>query len=121
MKQREIKFRVWDGKEMREPPPLNEWDSHDGYMWSEYGAKGCIMQFTGLKDKNGKDIYEGDVFDSGGKRGSDKSAILYEVHWDDEDACWGFKQLGGFCLTGGIDKGEIGVVGNIHENPELLR
>lgn len=110
-----MKYRIWTGS-MMEP-----WEHVQAIAPAHFEKEWKVLMFTGLLDKTGKDIYEGDVFDSGQKRGSDKSAILYKVHWDDEGACWGFKQLGGFCLTGGLDKDKIVVIGNVHENPELLK
>ena len=75
-----------------------------------------LMQFTGLHDKNGKDIYEGDVLDDG----QDKPVV---VDWN--------VKFASFCL---LKKGwlfphwfgescnpeDCEVIGNIHENPELI-
>ena len=115
---REIKFRVWDGKDMREPPPLNEWDMEDGEFWVSY-CDNPIMQFTGLKDKNGKEIYEGDIVEA-----KNWNPMRYTVEFIE----------GGFCFTNPKLKGSpidinlmfssqgcaCSVIGNIHENPELI-
>lgn len=80
-------------------------------------------QFTGLKDKNNVEIYDGDIltFDphewnrSSMKPESDWDFPFWEVEWDLEDGEWS---------TGGGTTRECStwkeVVGNIHENPELL-
>jgi hypothetical protein len=71
------------------------------------------MQFTGLLDKNGKEIYEGDIFE-----GSFSS--VYKVKWDDETCSWYVHDVTrglGFPLRK-IENLEI--IGNIYENPELI-
>ena len=73
-----------------------------------------IMQYTGLKDKNNKEIYEGDIFHIGSKK------ILYVVEWID---C-GLKgrQIKNKSWIG-LDywKDDIEIIGNIYENSELIK
>ena len=73
-----------------------------------------LMQYTGLKDKNRKEIYEGDIFHIGSKK------ILYVVEWID---C-GLKgrQIKNKSWIG-LDywKDDIEVIGNIYENPEVIK
>jgi uncharacterized phage protein (TIGR01671 family) len=63
---REIKFRAWDGRKMNYNPFISD-GSDGGETSSVYinVAIACndeeLMQYTGLKDKNGKEIYEGDI------------------------------------------------------------
>ena len=130
---REIKFRAWDRKRGRmrfgndnllislggllfwdvgykEPDMLGEDESQDY----------TLMQYTGLKDKNGVGIYEGDVLSSHEPRWpaaghQDCSGV---VAWRDEYAHYG---CGRWKLdTGNINYLQLEVIGNIHENPELL-
>ena len=79
-----------------------------------------IGQFTGLMDKNGKEIYEGDIVKSiSGKIGYViflRQEMGYVVVWDNCDTRLGHRNRGGGY---GCD-GSIEVIGNVHDNPELL-
>ena len=95
---REIKFRAWDPGRKAMTPDADPFIEEDGEAF--------IMQYTGLKDRNGKEIYEGDIIDLGEKN-------IAQVEWVES----GFVLIlpyGAFQLHSG---GEI--IGNIYENPEL--
>jgi hypothetical protein len=133
--QREIKFRVWcppvtDGEvtlpghmdyqlahqkllavrtETRQPPADFGFDHIQSGLYfinqdlAAYGDR--LMQFTGLKDKNGKEIYEGDILQQGLVSGGvTKNVVEWQVN----------KFSDSVLLTSEI-------IGNIYENPELLK
>ena len=117
---RKIKFRAWDGFKII----YDFWiDSKTGIphqQWYEdmdriSGAK--IMQYTGLKDKKGREIYEGDIF----KTSYGSTKFLSVVEWDEINA-----RFLGFTLERERKILYVGrepaveVIGNIYENPELL-
>lgn len=133
---REIKFRAWDGERLRAVGGLGWVDGDlDSVLTSKYHGpveeEVAVMQFTGLKDKNGVEIYEGDILTSELYPFQDEGRYNYHgvVEWID--------YLASFYVTKrlvdkdkrGISDGiseqienvaQLEVIGNIYENPELL-
>jgi len=92
-----------------------------------------LMQYTGLKDKNGKEIYEGDILLDNAHNGYQKRyKVIYRDNNSEEFngpiAEYGFDLInplggGGFCMTVEkcfIESDELIITGNIYQNPELL-
>lgn len=123
---REIKYRAWDKeyKSMHEVSYI-DWDGKEvGYDNGNYYAnlERCVlMQYTGLRDKNGKEIYEGDII--GHEKDDSESRVSHHVVvWHDT----GFmgKQICSYGSFIGLeawtqDRDGYAVIGNIYENEEL--
>ena len=145
---REMKFRAWVGKMeydivvgtfgvffVNKGPDGKGLDSKDSASLTPFNTKldgAVVMQYTGMKDKNGKEIYEGDVvrfidYDEKPYSGEEtyRQSGVGEVkfgHTANHDASgytdgWFIDSDEGYF---GIHVREIQVIGNIYENPELV-
>jgi uncharacterized phage protein (TIGR01671 family) len=122
---REIKFR---GKAIEEAHSVHshqhvkdgEWlygdlaqNKDKGVMWVDtwHVIPSTVGQYTGLKDKNGKEIYEGDIV---------KADMLYVIVFEEDWATFRAKSIIGFGEMNMTFSRRMEVVGNIHDNPEML-
>ena len=112
---REIKFRAWE-KNLKQIIPVHNIDFearmiNTGGPWRHFGEIE-LMQYTGLHDKNGREIYEGDIlYDSG--------EYYSPVIWSKEYAGWFIQTYDGPEPL--YEQGNVIICGNIHDNPELLK
>ncbi len=110
------KFRLYDSdRNITQIYTLNELISKT-FRRGKFKYRG---EFTGLKDKNGVDIYEGDIIQYNEiVRGKLKGIILYNVAAF--EAKWVSKELSTL-LMGDLIEQNVEVIGNIHQNPDLLK
>ena len=135
---RKIKFRIWNKE-------INKMWSHElmhrnAVFALASGLKGkdfliipttenhILMQYTGIKDKNGKEVYEGDIIQSRSEMieiMSNKSTGRfktenYEVRWQKDEGRWGRWKNDKFALLYGLNEDHLlkwyEVIGNIYEN-----
>lgn len=117
---REIKFRVWitDKNKMSDPFDLVgiEIDNFPGFNSFMGKVTYPIMQFTGLKDKNGEEIYEGDILSY--EFVNPVANYVREMKWEEgmTECCQ--SSFDGYC-TDKIESSRV--IGTIYENPELLK
>ena len=125
---REIKFRAWDKinkevvnmKELLSPIAIEDLSYLDYILQKDKIADAyTLMQFTGLLDKNGKEIWEGDIVKYSGYYFGDNwvKEQIEPVVWDEKEASYPY------CLVmTGYQDGPVWceVIGNIYENPDLI-
>ena len=110
MKANRFNFRAWDP--LGRPPCLMlDWECMDYTLDFLRGSEMVLMQSTGLTDKNGVEIFEGDILQ-----------VRLNDEWDSEKdhvemyaGCWHWR---GYTVNSIAHESEV--IGNIHENPELL-
>jgi len=110
---RVIKFRAWDKDEER----MNSGCSLYNLMTMDAISTSTIddyifLQYTGLKDKNGKEIYESDILQW--------DDLLMEVYWSDGDAAFAMKSATGGAMLNQSYCNNYELIGNIYEDSELI-
>lgn len=118
---KEIKFRAWDGEDMYIPEIQENEQGENINDWFTSFRNVTLMQYTGLKDKNGKEIYEGDVVEYL-ERGMKNCVGIGQVTWNKDG--WNVE---GF-YDGSQDEpgrafsenAQLEIIGNVWENPELI-
>lgn len=128
---RKIKFRAWDNdigvmitqsrdyhlSVLSADIGENHWDGSIGEQTAKEAERFKIMQYTGRKDKNGADIYDGDLL---GIPGDPREPV--EVFWSDRRSAFLLRNASKTWSEYFSDRNwdDHQVIGNIYENPELL-
>lgn len=118
---REIKFRAWNGEKFQYFGIGTFWHNTDISVYHGLVLDGVkFEQFTGLHDKTGKEIYEGDIIDCDmtwvDRVLPHRGAIVY----CDNFCSFATENYSGKTLLSKLRAWTIEVIGNIHENANLL-
>lgn len=129
---RELKYRVWDVENESYDDPYSyayyamtqdgglDFYCHGDCMDEAEPDKYIVEQYTGLTDKNGKEIYEGDIVQEEIDFNSKMTdgIFKYEVYWDNTTLSWGVRPIGPESIHEYLWEcnQSLDVIGNIHEN-----
>lgn len=142
----QIKFRAWDKerKEMRQVQLMDwsDWWVSTGHTWErdnalEYGERNSfrnertdrhiLMQFTGLRNVAGTEIYEGDILrDNEADEHFGGNNLLFVVEWLENETAFAFHRNGTNIYENSTDMMNddglitLEVIGNVHQHPHLL-
>ena len=131
---REIKFRAFQDNEMLYSKGSGVYATKD--FFKRLYEDSNVMQFTGLKDKNGKEIYEGDIvewfskfagtnIETPAKRGTVKfqdQTVSYIISYQDIENRNYYKEFNAdYGDETGCYMNSIEIIGNIYQNPELFK
>lgn len=120
---RPIKFRAWCNElkqmfevtEMVVGPTVTTWVKNKDYSrMIVHGENGVLMQFTGLHDKNGKEIWDGDIL-------QEDALQKLVVYWNQEECRFGLKRVTSKRWIWFVADKNRTVLGNIYENGDLLK
>lgn len=127
---REIKFRAWDGEKFRYPNLIDITGitcyTTDG-LEPGFFYPDVLQQFTGLIDKNGKEIYEGDILQTldaeyiPSECGSEYEDChtIGTIYWNEDRLGWDLTNRVSIEMDE-LDMNYTEIIGNVHESPELL-
>lgn len=91
-----------------------------------YGDEDLVIeQFTGLLDRNGIEIYEGDIVEEDIDFNSEMTdgTFKYKVYWNEDELCWSLDPIGPESIHNDLWElnSSCRVIGNIHEPPKIFR
>lgn len=109
-----IRFRAWDDKSnTMHLSPVETWHLGgwlDAHRWGLETGDTHLMQFTGLLDKNGREIWEGDIVEN--------NDLKFLVHWKESGFFLRNEKGQEFIMLSEHPHSEV--IGNVWENPDLL-
>lgn len=127
------KFRAWDKKTDTMHSVIAIWFGGESHVTVPSGDSVTVifdnfelMQSTGLKDRNGVEIFEGDICIQRGEEPYSDENMTLDEDWEYrgiikfQDFAYWLQDNEGFLKWLGTDCDEIEVIGNIYKNPELL-